>query len=241
MTAEEVQSNLHNEFAALAHKHAHVSYAVLAVLGLLLVLGTIGGVFALKSYDKQIARAEARELQYDQDRKSWQEELKVRDAERAADALRVEQLMAGIAARQAQPLPPAVKAGLAPTATVVEAKVALESLMGDRPNFGTLSMDTTGNASLRLPQLQILVSDEVDLKRLKLDFSDSQKVVELQKGTISSLTKDLDTEKGLNTEANKVIADYKKIAKKSKWKKFFGGTKTALLMAVAAYGGHLIK
>lgn len=240
MTAEEVESNLHDHLAAIAHKQAHVSFAVLFVLGLLLVLGAVGGYIGLRSYEGQLAKAEAREAQYDADRKQFAEELKTRDAQRAADAQRVEELIAGVAARAAKPLPPVIKAGLDPTATVSEAKDALQAVLSDRPTFGTLNIDLDGNVALRLPQLQILVSDEVDLKRLRLDAVDYQTVISTQKGTISSLTNDLATEKDLNVKANKVIDGYKSLAKKSKWKKFFGGAKTALLMAAAAYGGHML-
>lgn len=234
----DLHAQLAEHVADLAKKHASVSYLVLGVLGLLLVLGTFGGYMALKSYDAQLARAEVREQQYDADRKSWQEELKARDAERAADAQRVEVLMGQIAARAAQPLPPVVKAGLAPTATVLEASEALGSVMSDRPTFGTLNIAPDGNASLRLPQLQILVSDEVDLKRLKLDFSDSQKAVELEKGINSSLANDLSQCKSLNADADKTIADYKRLAKKSKWKKFLSGAEKVALVAGGIYIGH---
>lgn len=236
----DLHAQLAQHLADLSKKHASISYVVLGVLGLVLVLGTVAGYFALKQYDAQLARAEAREELYDQDRKAWAAELKTRDAERAADAQRVEELIGQIAARAAKPLPPVIKAGLDPSASLAEGKMALEAVMGDRPTFGTLNIATDGNASLKLSQLQILVSDEVDLKRLKFDFADAVKVIDLQKGTISSLTKDLDTEKALNVEANKSISDFKKLAKKSRWQKFMGGAEKVALVVGGIWLGTKI-
>lgn len=236
----DLHAQLAQHLADLSKKHASISYVVLGVLGLVLVLGTVAGYFALKQYDAQLARAEAREELYDQDRKAWAVELKARDAERAADAQRVEELIEQIAARAAKPLPPVIQAGLAPKALPSEVKDALQASYADRADFGSLSTDQAGNVVLSQPQAQIVLLGAVDLKRLKLDFADAVKVIDLQKGTISSLTKDLDTEKALNVEANKSIEDFKKLTKKSRWKKFMGGAEKVALVVGGIWLGTKI-
>lgn len=238
MTPEEIQSNLHDQFAALAHKHATVSYAVLFVLGLVLALGAVGGYIGLRSYEGQLAKAEAREQQYDADRKSWQEELKIRDAERAADAQRVEQLMGQIAARAAQPLPKPIQTALKPDATIPDIEIGLQMAFKGSPEFDVPFPSTPPYVPLSAQQAQLVTQTKVDKDRLTEDLKDEKTIAGLQAGTISSLNTDLTQCKVTLSASDKVIADYKKLAKKSKWQKFLGGAKTALWMAGAAYVGH---
>lgn len=238
MTAEEMQSNLHDQFAALAHKHATVSYAVLFVLGLVLILGAVGGYIGLKSYEGQLAKAQLQEMQYNQDRKAWEEELQVRAAAREAEALKVEQLLAQIAARPSQPLPKPIQTGLKPDATIPEIGFGLDLAFKGLPGFQTPVIPFGPYVQLTGQQAQTVTQSKVDLDREKLDNRDLTLAITVEKSTISSLNTDLTTCKTTLSEADKVIAGYKKVAKKTKWQKFLGGAKTALLMAGSAYIGH---
>lgn len=191
----------------------------------------------LRSYDKLLARAEAREVLYDQDRKAWQAELKVRDAERAADAQRVEELIGQIAARAVKPLPPVIQTALKPDASLPEIGFGLDLAFKGSPGFEGPVTLAGSYVQLSGPQAQTVTQSKVDLDRAKLDLNDEKTIANLQNGTISSLSKDLDQCKDLNTQSDKVIADYKKAAKRSKWQKIWDGAQKVILFGAGAYLG----
>lgn len=244
MTAEEIKNeadmmaantaqHLQAQFVALAHKHASVSFWLIGTLVLVMGLMGFGGYEALKSFDAQLARAEQREAQYNTDRKTWQDALAQHDAERVADATKIASLEAQVAARDKKPLPP-------PVTTPDEAVAGLQAAYSDVPAFGAPQATPDGKVAVNVPQAQILITTKLDLNRLKLDLTDEKAIVDLQKQTNASLSKDLTGCQALNVEANKTIADYKKLAKKSRWQKFLSGAEKVGLVLGGMYVGHKI-
>lgn len=240
MEEKDLQAQLAQHLADLSHKHFTISYLFGGILALVLIIGSFGGYVALRSFDNQLAKAEVREQQYDADRKSWQDELKVRDAERAADAQRVEGLMGQIAARAAAPLPKPIQTALKPGATIPEVEIGLQMAFKGSPEFDAPFPSTAPYVPLSAPQAQLVTQTKVDKDRLTEDLKDEKTIADLQSGTISSLNSDLNQCKTTLSASDKVIADYKRLAKKSKWKKFLGGAEKVAIFAVGAYIGHKV-
>lgn len=218
------------------HKHqVTVSYFFVSIIAVLVLVIGLGGFFGLQAYEKLEAKAEAQEARYDADRKSFYDTLAQHDADRAANDAKQAQLVAGIAARAKEAPAPVVQQGLKPSASAEEAKNALQSVYSDTSTLGTLEATPDGKVSATVTQAQIFIGSKLSLDRLKLDFGDTQKVLELEKQTNSSLTSDLAQCKATNKEADKTIADYKAASKKSKWQKIKDGMKQAGWLAIA-YG-----
>lgn len=235
----DLSAQLAQHIADLGHRHASVSYFLIGTLALVMAVCAAGGYFALKSFDAQLARAERQEQQYQQDRSQWQAQMAQHDTERTAQALQIQQLQEQINKRDTKPLPPAVQAGMKPgaPATVVSAGVTVA--YGDVLGFGSTTTTPDGSQVILSPiQGQSVIQAKVEGDKAKADLKDTQAIVELQGQTVVTLKTDLKGCQDTVGEANKTIAGYKKAAVKSRWQKFLGGAKTALLMAGSAYLGH---
>jgi hypothetical protein len=236
-TTPDLQQQLVAEFSALAHKHATVSYVLIGVLVLVLAVVGLGGWLGLKSYEAQIARAEASEAQYNQDRKEWQATLEAHDAQREQDSLAEAQIIAQAAKRDAQPVPQPIQAGLTPVATSQATAIALGAAYG-----GQVAPKVTPDdqVSISQPDAKLVITDKLAGDKAAADLADQVKINSLKVTENNSLTSDLNQCKQQNAEAGKVIAQYKKAAVKSKWRKMLDGSeKAALLVAGAALGHYL--
>ena len=228
-------TTLQSEVSALAHKFL---YAHLGVIELLLGMMCAGGYFALRSYNAQLARAEAQEKIYVQDRNAWQAQMATDATERAAQATQIATLQAQIAHRDAQPLPKAVQAGLQPDATSATVANAVTLAYNDEPAFGQALPTPSGQVSLSVPQAQATILSKTSGDQAKADLKDEEAVVALQNSSITTLQTDLNGCKSTVSEANKTIDGYKKAAKRSRFRKFLAGAEKVALVAIGFEVGH---
>ena len=222
----------------VADMHAHsvrVSYFFVGIIVLVLAIATGAGYLGLKSYDAQLAWAEAMQTQYVAAVKDFQTQLAQHDAQRATDLAQVASLEAQIAKRTTQPLPEPIKAGLKPDATAEQASLALKTAYN-----GLVDPQSTpdGKVLTTVKETQLLTTSKVQLDMVLSNFSDQKAIVDLQKGTISSLNNDLTTCKATVAKGNETIDSLKKVVKPSRFKRFLSGAKTAVMVAAAAYLGH---
>jgi hypothetical protein len=225
------------EYAALAHKHVTVSFTLIGVLVLVLGLGAFGAFLGLRSYEAQLSKAEARELQYNADRKSWQDTLAQHDAQRAADAQQEAQVIAQIAARAKQAPPPVIQVALSPTATAAEEATGLAQAYASQIE-PVVTPDS--RLSISQPEAKLIISNKLTGDKALADLVDETKLYNLEVDQNTTLKADLADAKAENVEAQKVIQAYKKAAVKSKWRKILDGMKTVGMVAAAAAIGHAI-
>lgn len=226
-TAPVTPAPVQSELATLAHKHVTVTYALIATLVVVMGLVAFGGWLGLKGYEAQLAKAQATEQVYIQDRAQWQAQVVKDDAQRQAQALQIAQLQAQIAHRDAQPLPKAVQAGLAPNADANTVATAVSVAYSNVPSFGQATSTPGGQIALSVPQAQAVVVSKESGDKAVSDLADERTIVGLQTGTIGTLTSDLNGCKSTLSEAQKTIDGYKKAAVKSKWRKFLDGAEKA--------------
>lgn len=237
--ADSPVTELHQHLADLAHKQVTVSYVLIGVLMLVLGLAGLGGYLGLKSYEAQVARAEAAEQRYDQDRKAFSDALAAHDAQRTVDAQKQADILAQIAKR-AQTTDKAIQTALKPDATLPVIEVGLRTAYAGVPGFeGPLTLTDT-SIGLSGPQAQQITAYKIDHDRLKLDLADTQGALGIEKNTSGSLLTDLNASKKNNLECEEVVAAYKKAAIKSKWRKMWDGAQKVLLVVAGVGLGRAI-
>jgi hypothetical protein len=241
VTTTQLISDLHSQLASLTSKHITLIGGMLASLVLLIVLMFGGGYFALRAYDAQLARQDAKDAQYQAALITFQTTMAQHDSARAAAEAKVSQLEAQIIKRNIAPPSPVVQAGLQPNATIGMAASALTAAYSTVSGFGQANTSVDGQSvSLSLPQAQTVISTKIAYDKAAADLIDEKGVISLQTGTISSLSSDLNECKITLTDANKQVAGYKKLAERTKLQKFFSGAFKVLIFAGGAVIGHLI-
>ena len=238
--APDLASQLAQHVADLGHKHASVSYLLIGILALFLIVCSVGGYIALKSFDNQLAKQDVKDAQYQADRKTFMDSLAAHDAERAAQAQQITDLEAQIKQRAAKPLPPAVQTSLKPGADAQTVATGLTEAYKHTTSFGAVAVIPPETIALSPPQAQQVIQAKADLDALVLDLGDERSINSILNASNSSLTNDLGSCKALNVQANKDIAGYKKLATKSKFRKFLDGALKVGLFAGGVYAGHKI-
>ena len=246
------QTMVQSEVSALAHKHITLSYAILAVLVIALAVGCLGGYMGLRGYERALARAEAAEQrfeqkdqQYQQMFTAFQQQIAKDSADREAASQQQAKLEAQIASRANQPLPTVVQTGLKPDATAQEAGNALGAVF-TKPDAPVVPMATPdGKVQISAKEAQEVASLGIDGQRAEADLKDEIALYTIETTKTISLSKDLqactDTlavSKDDLKEAKVTIADYKKVAKRSKWQKIWQGFKTYGLPVLAYAAGR---
>lgn len=251
-TQNNISAAVQSEVSTLAHRHVTLSYLLVGVLVLTLALAAFGGWLSVKAYERALQRAEAaeaisqqREQAFNSQYKAFTDQLAQNEANRAKEQTQQAALLAGIVARDRQPIPVVIDSGLKPGAGVNLVAPALQQAYSDVPAFGQVSVSPDGNLAINASQGQFLVKNKVDLDRLSLDFKDLQSVSDLQKAQIGSLNTDLTSCQTGLTDAkaavaadDKTIKDYKKAAEKTKFQKFLSGAEKVLIFAGGIYLGH---
>ncbi len=233
-------SDIHESFSQLAHKQVTLSYGLIITLVLFMGLTGVGGYLAVKHFDQQEARAEAREAQYRSDlSKTEAQWTQDRQALQASND-RIAQLEAQIAHRASTPPPKAITDGLKPDATAEQAALALKTAYSAFPDFGEPVATPEGKVLTTVTETQILTSSKLLLDRTQADLKDRTEEVDLLKTNNSLLNNNFQQCQGLLTEANKNIADYKALAKKSKFRKFLDGAEKVGLVLLGGIVGHAI-
>src|ERR1700692_2885288 len=124
-TTPAITTVVQSEVSALAHRHMTFTYGLVGTIILMMVLMAFGGYMAIKHFDAQLARQDAKDAQYQQDRTQWQAQMVQHDKERVQQAQEIAQLQAQIAHRDSQPLPKPIQEGLKSDATLPEVELGL--------------------------------------------------------------------------------------------------------------------
>lgn len=216
----------HQLIATLATKHASVSYLLIAIIVIVLLLAGVGGYISLKLYDAQLARAEKQEAIYNQNRKDFLTQLQVHDAERDAIVAEQNRVIATMAQRDRQAA--SQVAAVNQITTEPEAVKALN--LAYHFVFDPKS----------IPQLNLLTVTKIEHDQVQGDLNDETALYNSEKQKTMSLTSDLASCQKTGVEAQKTIDDFKKLAKKSKFKKFLDGAlKVSIFVGGVALGRKL--
>lgn len=236
----EALTNLHTEFASLAHKHATVSYAVLGVLALVLLLAGVGGWLGLRAFDAQLSRAQTTEAKYEVEHKQLTDLLAADGAERARMSAQQATLQAQVAKRDAQAPPAPVVTALKPNATAEQLADGLAFVFHEVPTFGRPIPLQDGNVALTPQESQEVVSDKASFDRLKLDFADTQAISQLETQKFNTSQSDLSSCVSTLSSAQDTIKSYKKLVVRSKFKRFMSGAAKVGIFVTGVYlGRHL--
>jgi hypothetical protein len=238
--SQEALSQLHSEFTTLASKHASVSYAVLGILVLVLFLAGIGGFLGLKSYDAQLAKAQVTEQKYEAAQKTLTDLLATDAQERAQMQAQQTNLVNQIAKRDKTPPSAPVIAALQPNAPAEVLAQGLGSSFSDVSGFGLPQPTPDGKVALNGQETQIVIQDHELEKKDHADLTDTKMLYGLEQQKSASLNKDIVSCTTTLADAQKTITAYKKIAMKSKWRKFLDGAEKVGLVIAGAAVGHLI-
>jgi hypothetical protein len=234
---QEILTQLHSDFVSLATKHATTSVAALGVLVLVLILAGIGGYFGLKSYDAQLAKAQVTEQKYEAAQKTLTDLLASDAKERAELQAQQANLVNQIAKRDSKPPAPVVTAALQPNATAETAANALGLVFSLSP-YPSATPDN--KVALSVSNAQELISDGVELNKLRPDLTDTKMLYGLEQQKSASLNKDIIQCTDTLKDAQKSITAYKKLAARSKWKRFLDGAEKVGLVIGGAAIGHVI-
>lgn len=236
---QQIQAVLVSQLSALAHKHATVSYGLIAVLVVFLALAGLGGYFGLKLYDKEIARAEAANQRYEQDKKELATELATNTAQRATDTQQqgvivkvVHDTDSSTDAKIAQVLQPK---------TPQEALSDLDSAYSGSLDLKNTPVDPAGSTlTFSIPTVQQFSATKLDRNRLSADLSNYQGLLKLEQDKTTTLTADLKKSGDTLGTCQTTVDDYKKAAKVGKFKKFLHGAGVTTVAIVAAVVGYEI-
>lgn len=238
--AKDVQAQLVDHLAALGHRHANVSFAMLGALVLILALCAVGGYFGLASYEKQLARAEAAEKQYNVDRKELTAQLAASKTVQD-DATKAQQVIVKVVHDRDVATDKKIAEVTAPNKSAADALSDLSAAY-----HGTIVADPnaiTADGRLVFPvfTVQGFTGTKLDRDRLADDLKSSADNLVQEKVKTDALTKDV-------AKANKAVADakpaidaYAKIAKHSRLKKFGAGALKVAVFIAGVYAGHALK
>jgi len=248
---QQIQSEIQSEVSALAHRHVTLSYSILGVLVLALVLAGLGGWLSIKGYERALQRAEAAEAVSKQHEADFNEKYKAlsdllaqHEADRAKEQEQQNKLLSQIATRASQPVPTVIQTGLRPDATAQDARNAIAAVTSAAGKPVSPEVTPDQKVAVNVPESQQLISLLYEGNAAKLDLRDTKMLFTLEQTKNSSLSNDL-TQCRASVKAGKVtiaaddktIADYKKAATRSRFRKFLDGAeKVALLLGGVAIG-----
>lgn len=249
-----ISKDLQDSLADLAHKHVHVSYALIGIIVVVLAVGGVFAYFSNAAYERAMQRAEASETlmqqykaQSDSTIKQYQQALADNQAARAADTQKIMDLEKQIASQNAAAqiaIGNALKPGKSAQEAYGDLVGAYKGILNPALN---LSKDTNGEQLLgfRVPEVQRFTADKIDLDN-KTKVTDQQvEELKTKDKTIASLNADLANGDAALTDLRKTdaqcqqtVADYKKVAKKSRFRKILDGFIKGAIFVAGVELGH---
>lgn len=228
---------LEQEALQKLHDGLHkIIFAHMGVFVLFIALIAAGGYFGLRSYDKQVERADALALQFQKSQelaaasqKQLADIIAADTVARAQETARQQDIEQQMLKRNTQAPAPVVVEALKPSANAANVVLAIQSQhANDNPPVDPKVL-SDGNLSISVPEAQRWVSEKADLDRFSANYRDEVQLYTLEQSKTTSLSKDLaqcqDTEtkdQAALTDAKKTIAAYDKAAHKSKFRKILG-------------------
>jgi hypothetical protein len=213
---DDLQKQLQQQFVALAHKHAHVSYALLGVLVLVLGLMLAGGIFAVKFADRVLDKADAANAQYAIERKADQQKI-AELAKQIADQSSQQKVLVQVVHDRDQKTNEKIK-------DVYDAKTAEQTAQAFRDAYQQpIAYDAYGVFQLEDQVVKEVTVTRIDRDRLKADLDDTKKNLGLETDKFDKSQTALSTAQGQLKQCEDVKNKYEKAAHVGKFKKFLHG------------------
>jgi len=223
--------NYKAELSALAHKHAHVSFGLIGVVVLVLVLACGGGYLALNLFDRALDKQDAKYAVFVDNQKAMQEQLR-QDAQTIANLSMQQQQKVVVIHDRDQKTDKQISDVTRPDKPLEQVGRDFGGQFGFEPvRAGDLFQFTA-------PQVQGFTALKIDRERLFSDYADQSNVLKLEQQKNGILTSDVALLTKNNEEANKQLVAYKKLAHRSKFKKFLGGALKVVIFVGGVYIGR---
>lgn len=232
-----LQSEMQAQLASLAHKHAHVSFALIGVLVLVLGLMTAGGVFAVKYTNAQLAKADAVDKQYQADKKDWEAQRAQLQTQIDAASQKQQVLVKVVHDRDES-----ADQTISKLTEITEDEVSINQDV--YKTWGTYAdIDSSQPTHLfEFPKelVQKFNATKIDRDRLDADLKDTKTQLDLASSQVNLLSKSNTTLAQQADECQKDLDGYKKVAKVSRFKKFLHGAEHVGEILAAAVAGYEI-
>lgn len=237
-----LQSEMQAQLASLAHKHAHVSFALIGVLALVLGLMTAGGIVAVKYTNAQLAKADAVDAQYKSDKAKWEQERSQLQNQIDA-ASQKQQVLVKVIHDRDQTADQQIAQAKDPSADAQKVAADTEHLYGFAPTVEPASVP----ACLACPsemfefnkeEVQTFNATKIDRDRLAADLDGTKQSLILETDKFDDLLVANGSLKTQNTQCEQDLANYKKVAKLSRFKKFLHGAERVGEIALSAVAGY---
>jgi hypothetical protein len=249
----QIDKQLQDSLAALAHKHVTMSYALIGMLAFILLLCGVGAYFGAKVYDRELARAEAAEKLMEQfkqtsdsDRAAAQAQIERDELQRQQDAQQIANLQSQILNRDnkattdiANVLKPGKSAQDAFSDLAAHYKLQTPFTVSKNPNGPDQLL------SFVTADVQTFTATKIHDDEMTGDNRDKDAQLAKKDDSIRSLNDDLakgktayDALLKTDQQCQKTVDDYKKVAKKSKFRVMLDHAKEVLLFAGGVYLGH---
>lgn len=215
----------------------HMLTIHLSLVLLILSVLTLGGFFIhmeMKSYDKALGTANAANQQLVQTMKDMQAQWVAHENERDQNDKQVQVIDRTITVHD--------QVAQQQVEKVTNPDNPLQIVQFDADNVLKVQAYTEPDERLGFdkPSVQGFIATKIDHDRLQQDLTDKDKQLTLEINTADSLKADLGQAKDALNQCQQVVTDYKKAAKKSKWKVFLDGAEKAVLFAGGvALGAHI--
>jgi hypothetical protein len=223
MDEQQVKDAMMKEVAALRSHHLTMSIAQFLVLLLVLVGG--GWLFAhtMQGYAAAMAKADTRNEQLVQDMKQMQTDWLQHEKERDAATSQQKVIERVVEKRDADTAKKIVDV-TRPDATTEQVAKNFQDAYGFGPILDGPAFSFTA------PQVQTVTATKLQEVTCEQDLAAAGTTLTLEKTKTTSLTADLTSSQQKLTEAQGVIKDYQKVAKKTKFQKVLGvGEKLVIL------------
>ncbi len=211
---------------SLGKRHVTVNLGFAAIA--LVVILAFGGIYlhSVQNYERMLGKAEEREAKYEQTNK-----------ELAAQLLASQERIAELTVQQSQIHERVVYRDKQTDAKIAEVlapeREAVDVAQDVKLAYNTLPLNVEGrNFLFELTQVQTFVATKIDRDRLSQKVVDTEKLYADEQEKTALLQADLGKAIAQLHEATGVIEGYKKVAKRSKWRKVWDG--------VQKYGGFAL-
>jgi septal ring factor EnvC (AmiA/AmiB activator) len=257
VTYATIDKDLQDSLAALAHKHVHISYALIGVILLILALCSVGAYFGNKSWQKAMENAETAEkqmvadrAQYQQTLASMQKQIDTNNQHIAADQAREQSLINQINKRDAaanKTITNVLQPGKSATDAYADVATAYRGIASFTQDIISDPATSEPLLAFPIPAVQHFTAAELAELRDSKDLADTQGQLAAERDKTANLTANFtnSTEtlaklQATEAQCEQTVADYKKVAKKSRFRKIMDGAiKVAIFAAGIAIGHQL--
>lgn len=231
---EAPQLDVHKIIADLKSHSVQMSWLNVVVIVLALLLTGAMYLHSARNYERVMARAETENEQYRKDLTTLEQQI--RDDQKTIVQLQFQknEIQTKIVYRD-KAVAVKIETVMAPDRTAEQVSDDVVSAY----KFPPLKLE--GSVfSFSLPATQQFVATRLDRDRLSLDLEDTQKQLALETMGSAMLANDVQATQKQLESSKQVIADYRKVAKKSKFKSFLSTAQKVGLLVGGFYLGRII-